>query len=104
MRPGPSRFPNWRLAKDSPKLPIHTPASRTSLTIPMKFMFSRFVFLALVITFAVAPLNASARTMADLPGVPLAGLHAYLPLEAYNKLVNAPIKAWIVVRGQIIGT
>jgi len=70
----------------------------------MKFMFSRFLFLTLVITFAVAPLNASARTMADLPGVPLAGLHAYLPLEAYNKLVNAPIKAWIVVRGQIIGT
>jgi len=71
---------------------------------PMKSMFSRFVFLALVAILVAAPSKASARTMADLPGVPLAGLRTYLPQEAYNKLIHAPIKAWIVVRGQITGT
>jgi len=41
--------------------------------------------------------------MADLPGVPVAGLRSYLPADAYDKLIHAPIKAWIVVRGQIVG-
>jgi hypothetical protein len=41
--------------------------------------------------------------MANLPGVPAAGLRAYLPAEAYQRLINEPIKAWIVVRGQIVG-
>lgn len=67
-------------------------------------MFSRFLFLGLIVIFAVPPSRASARTMADLPGVPLAGLRTYLPQEAYNRLIHAPIKAWIVVRGQIAGT
>lgn len=40
--------------------------------------------------------------MANLPGLPVAGLRTYLPQEAYNRLINAPIKAWIVVRGQIV--
>ena len=40
--------------------------------------------------------------MANLPGLPVAGLRTYLPPDAYAKLINAPIKAWIVVRGQII--
>jgi hypothetical protein len=40
--------------------------------------------------------------MANLPGVPAAGLRSILPQAAYQKLVNAPIKAWIMVRGQII--
>ena len=68
----------------------------------MKTVLIRFLLLPLVI-FASAPLKVSARTMAELPGVPVAGLRTYLPQEAYHKLINAPIKAWIVVRGQIVG-
>lgn len=40
--------------------------------------------------------------MANLPGLPVAGLRTYLPQEAFNRLINEPIKAWIVVRGQIV--
>jgi hypothetical protein len=52
--------------------------------------------------FLAAP--ADARTMLDLPGFPAAGLHVYLPAEAYSKLVNAPVKAWIQLRGQIVNS
>jgi len=40
--------------------------------------------------------------MANLPGVPAAGLRSILPEEAYRRLINEPIKAWILVRGQIV--
>ena len=40
--------------------------------------------------------------MANLPGLPVAGLRSYLPQEAYRKLINEPIKAWILVRGQVV--
>ena len=63
----------------------------------------RILFLILIAVFGATPLKVSARTMADLPGVPVAGLHSYLPAAAYDRLIHAPIKAWIVVRGQIIG-
>ena len=85
------------------RYPIRT-SFPASLTIPMKSLLSRFLFPALVITFVVAPLNASARTMLDIPGVSLAGLRTYMPQEAYDRLITAPIKAWIVIRGQIVGT
>ena len=40
--------------------------------------------------------------MANLPGLPVAGLRSYLPLDSYQKLINEPIKAWILVRGQVV--
>jgi hypothetical protein len=40
--------------------------------------------------------------MLDIPGAPAAGLRAYLPADAYSKLVNEPVKAWIQLRGQIV--
>jgi len=52
--------------------------------------------------FAVARVDA--RTMLDLPGFPAAGLRVYLPAEAYSKLVNAPVKAYIQLRGQILNS
>jgi hypothetical protein len=55
------------------------------------------------IFFASAP-AANARTMLDLPGFPAAGLRVYLPAEAYSRLVNEPVKAWIQVRGQIVNS
>ncbi|PZR77045.1 MAG: hypothetical protein DLM73_00610 [Chthoniobacterales bacterium] len=39
--------------------------------------------------------------MLDIPGVPVAGLRTYLPTEAYARLINAPVKAYILVRGQV---
>lgn len=83
---------------------IRTSAARTSFTIPMKSMFSRPLFLAVSVILIAMPPKASARTMRDIPGVSLAGLRSYLPQDAYNRLISAPIKAWIVIRGQIVGT
>jgi hypothetical protein len=79
------------------------PVSPTLTSNRMKSLSSRFLFLALVFTFAGAPRNISARTMRDIPGVSLAGLRTYMPQEAYDRLITAPIKAWIVIRGQIVG-
>ena len=56
----------------------------------------------LSIFFASQATAAEVRTMANLPGVPFVGLRVVLPAEAYQRLINAPVKAWIMVRGQII--
>ncbi len=42
--------------------------------------------------------------MLDLPGFSAAGLRAYLPADAYHKLTNEPVKAWIQLRGQIVNS
>jgi len=69
----------------------------------MKALLYRFGSLILLGLFLAAPAAAAeVRTMANLPGLPVAGLRTYLPNEAYQRLINAPIKAWIMVRGQII--
>jgi hypothetical protein len=52
----------------------------------------------------LAAARIDARTMLDLPGFPVAGLNVYLPAEAYSRLVNAPVKAYIQLRGQIINS
>jgi len=70
----------------------------------MKFHPIRLLLLICVNAFLAAPLAANARTMLDLPGFPAAGLHVYLPAEAYSRLVNAPVKAYIQLRGQIINS
>jgi hypothetical protein len=67
----------------------------------MKFSFSKSLVLVFALGAATCPVTSSARTMLDIPGVPVAGLRTYLPTEAYAKLINAPVKAWILVRGQI---
>jgi hypothetical protein len=54
--------------------------------------------------FFLAGPRAEARTMLDLPGFPVAGLHVYLPAEAYTRLVNAPVKAYLQLRGQIVNS
>jgi hypothetical protein len=69
----------------------------------MKVLLCRFVSLILLSLFFAGPASAAGvRTMANLPGLPVAGLRTYLPNEAYQRLINAPVKAWIMVRGQII--
>lgn len=68
----------------------------------MKTLLIRLVPLILLTILIAASASGEVRTMANLPGLPVAGLRTYLPPDAYQKLINAPIKAWIVVRGQII--
>ena len=51
--------------------------------------------------FLGSTLSSNARSMLDIPGVPAVGLRTVLPAEAYRRLVNEPIKAWILVRGQV---
>jgi hypothetical protein len=63
---------------------------------------TQLVLLVLLSIFFAATAAGDVRTMANLPGLPVAGLRSYLPQEAYRRLINEPIKAWIVVRGQII--
>lgn len=69
-------------------------------------MNTTFRFLALLLAFglAAAPVTSNARSIADIPGVPLAGLQVYMPNEAFQKLVHAPLKAYISVRGQVINS
>ncbi len=69
----------------------------------MKILLTRMIPLVLLsIFFASQGTAAEVRTMANLPGLPVAGLRTYLPNEAYQRLINAPVKAWILVRGQIV--
>jgi hypothetical protein len=65
---------------------------------------SRLLILLAASGFFLAAARADARTMLDLPGVPATGLRAILPTEAYLKLVNEPVKAWIRLRGQIVNS
>jgi hypothetical protein len=64
----------------------------------------RLLILLAASGFFLAVARADARSMLDLPGFPVAGLHVYLPPEAYTKLVNAPVKAYIQLRGQIVNS
>jgi hypothetical protein len=60
-----------------------------------------FPFLLASLGLWLAVSTATARSMLDIPNVPLSGLQVYMPNEAYQKLVSAPIKAYILVRGQV---
>lgn len=64
----------------------------------------RLLTLLAASAFSLAAARVDARTMLDLPGFPAAGLHVYLPADAYSKLANAPVKAWIQLRGQIVNS
>jgi hypothetical protein len=67
----------------------------------MKTPIHRVIATAILLAIAAAPGNLSARSMLDIPGLPASALQVYMPHDAYSKLVNAPIKAYILVRGQV---
>jgi hypothetical protein len=67
----------------------------------MKTLVSRLIPIAILATLMAAPTNSSARSMLDIPGLPVSALRVYMPSEAYSRLVNAPVKAYILVRGQV---
>jgi hypothetical protein len=68
----------------------------------MKSYFFKSLALLFVLSAAASPVSSSARSMVDIPSMPVAGLRSYMPAEAYAKLINSPVKAWILVRGQIV--
>jgi hypothetical protein len=68
----------------------------------MKTLLIRLIPLVILSFLLADPASGGVRTMANLPGLPVAGLRAYLPQGDYERLINAPIKAWIVVRGQVV--
>jgi hypothetical protein len=67
----------------------------------MKTLLAPLAVLAVVVSIVAPSGTASARTMLDVPGLPASALQVYMPKEAYSRLVNAPIKAYILVRGQV---
>jgi hypothetical protein len=67
-------------------------------------LLPRLLILVAASAFFLAAVRTDSRSMLDLPGFPVAGLHVYLPAEAYARLVNAPVKAYIQLRGQIINS
>jgi hypothetical protein len=67
----------------------------------MKMLVTRTIAIAILVIFVAAPRNSSARSMLDISGLPASALQVYMPHEAYSRLVNAPIKAYILVRGQV---
>jgi hypothetical protein len=79
----------------SPQLPHNTKIMKA---------LPRLLILIAASSFFLAATRINARSMLDLPGFPIAALHVYLPAEAYAKLVNAPVKAYIQVRGQIVNS
>lgn len=68
----------------------------------MKKFPSVSVLFLLSLWFAGA-FAASARTMHDLPGLPTVVLKHELPKDTYAQLSRAPVKAYLVVRGQVVG-
>ncbi len=64
----------------------------------------RLIILLVASSFFLEGARIDARTMLDLPGFSAAGMRAYLPADAYYKLTNEPVKAWLQLRGQIINS
>ena len=48
-----------------------------------------------------SPITGRARSMNDIPGVPVSALQVYMPKEAWQRLANAPVKAYILVRASV---
>ena len=67
----------------------------------MKLYSLRSVALLIALGVSGSPITAAARSMLDIPGVPVQAFRSYLPNEAFQKLVNAPVRAYILVRGQV---
>ena len=59
--------------------------------------------LALLTAFGLiaSPITGNARSMNDIPGVPVSALQVYMPKEAWQRLANAPVKAYILVRASV---
>lgn len=67
----------------------------------MKPLFIRPLSLAVIAIVFSATVNAPARSMVDIPGVPVSALQVYMPKDAWQRLANAPVKAYILVRAQV---
>jgi hypothetical protein len=67
----------------------------------MKFPFI-LLFLAALVSESSAASSGGVRTMENIPGLPVGTFRTDLPAKVYHQLAREPIKAYILVRGQIV--
>ena len=67
----------------------------------MKIPFTLLFLIALAGESILAS-SASARTMENIPGLPIGSFRTDLPAQAYRRLAQEPIKAYLLLRGQIV--
>lgn len=65
-----------------------------------RFSFPSLTLLA-AFSLVISPTPGSARSMNDIPGLPVSALQVYMPKEAWQRLANAPVKAYILVRASV---
>jgi hypothetical protein len=61
-----------------------------------------FALLLLVVLVSHSLTAGSVRTMENIPGLPVGAFRSELPAKIYHQLATEPIKAYLLVRGQII--
>lgn len=64
--------------------------------------FPLFMALVLLSAWAGNAVAASVRTMANIPGLPTAMFRTELPAKVYRQLASQPVKAYLMLRAQII--
>jgi hypothetical protein len=64
---------------------------------------SLLIALLLLGVWSGSAVAAAVRTMHDLPGLPTVILKHELPKDTYSQLSRVPVKAYLVVRGQVVG-
>jgi hypothetical protein len=70
----------------------------------MKEMFHLTLILIAVLVLSFGnPAVAAVRNMENLPGLPIGSLRTELPEKTWRQLAHEPIKAYLVVRGQVVG-
>src|SRR5436305_3710896 len=67
----------------------------------MKIPFT-LLFLIALAGESILGSSANARTMENIPGLPIASFRTDLPAQAYKRLAQEPIKAYLLLRGQIV--
>lgn len=67
----------------------------------MKIPFT-LLFLIVLAGESILASSASARTMENIPGLPIGSFRTDLPAQAYRRLAQEPIKAYLLLRGQIV--
>jgi hypothetical protein len=67
----------------------------------MKIAFA-LLFLITLAGESIAASSGSVRTMENIPGLPIGSFRTDLPAQAYRRLAQEPIKAYLLLRGQIV--
>lgn len=62
-----------------------------------------FIIISVLGLWFANPAAGAVRNMENLPGLPTASLRTELPAKVWQQLAREPIKAYLVVRGQVVG-